>query len=305
MSDASARTFRSDFRRFFVRGLAVVLPSVLTLWIVVKAYQFIDTAIAEPINRAVRVGMNSAAPYWEPLRTFDPTDEELLTAKLDLGAVQDLDGTLVVPAKVHLPTDAALISTLRAENIKEWWARHWYMNVIGLGVAVVSVYIAGRLLGGYIGRRIYGRIERLITTLPVFKQVYPYVKQIVDFIFGEDKTVKFNRVVMVQYPSKGLWSMGFQTGPSLKALESRAGDAISVFIPSAPTPFTGWTVIVPRVEVIEVPLTVEEALRYIVSGGVLVAERVAQGEPVMDLIPIPVPPDESLPTPSTRPTIAS
>ena len=57
MSDPSARTFTSDFRRFFLRGLVVVLPTVLTLWIVVKAYQFVDNTIAEPINRSVRVMM--------------------------------------------------------------------------------------------------------------------------------------------------------------------------------------------------------------------------------------------------------
>ena len=62
MSDSAARTFRSDFKRFFVRGLAVVLPSVLTLWIVVKAYQFIDSTIDDPINRSVRMAMSNAAP---------------------------------------------------------------------------------------------------------------------------------------------------------------------------------------------------------------------------------------------------
>jgi uncharacterized membrane protein len=290
MSDSAARTFRSDFKRFFVRGLAVVLPSVLTLWIVVKAYQFIDSTIADPINRSVRMAMSNAAPYWEPLQTwFNPDADQILDAKISLGAVKMSDGTIVVPERVHLPSDEALIAQLRADNIHAWWARHWYMNLIGLIVAVVAVYVAGRLLGGYIGRKVYGRLERLITTLPVFKQVYPYVKQVVDFLFGDDKAVKFNRVVMVQYPRNGLWSMGFQTGPSFRTMESHVPEGVSVFIPSSPTPFTGYAVIVRQDEVIEIPIGVEEALRYIVSGGVLVTEQLSNRKPerFADLIPIP------------------
>jgi uncharacterized membrane protein len=294
MSDPAARTFNSDFKRFFVRGLAVLLPSILTLWLVVKAYQFVDSTIADPINRGVRVAMNNAAPYWEPLRTwFNPDSEQLTEAKLALGAVQLSDGTLAVPDRVKLPTDEALTAQLRAENILAWWSRHWYMNLIGLIVAIVSVYVAGRLLGGYIGRKVYGRLERLITTLPVFKQVYPYVKQVVDFLFGDDKAMKFSRVVMVQYPRHGVWAMAFQTGPSFKTLDKHVPEGVSVFIPSSPTPFTGYAVIVRQDEVIEVPIGVEEALRYIVSGGVLVTDQLSNRKPESfgDLIPIPVAPD--------------
>lgn len=304
MSDQPARTFNSDFKRFFVRGLAVLLPSILTLWLVVKAYQFVDSAIADPINRGVRVAMNNAAPYWEPLRTwFNPDSEQMIEAKLSLGAVQLSDGTLVVPDRVKLPTDDALIAQLRSENILAWWTRHWYMNLIGLIVAVVAVYVAGRLLGGYIGRKVYGRLERLITTLPVFKQVYPYVKQVVDFLFGDDKAMKFSRVVMVQYPRHGVWSMGFQTGPSFKTMDKHVPDGVSVFIPSSPTPFTGYAVIVRQDEVIEVPIGVEEALRYIVSGGVLVTDQLSNRKPESfnDLIPIPVAPEAVKVAGSPRP----
>jgi uncharacterized membrane protein len=293
MSDPAARTFSSDFKRFFVRGLAVVLPTILTLWIVVKAYQFVDSTIADPINRGVRVAMNNAAPYWEPLRTwFNPDTDQLVSAKLALGGIQLADGTILAPSNVKLPSDEVLTARLRAENIHAWWTQHWYMNLIGLIVAVVSVYIAGRLLGGYIGRKVYTRLERLITTLPVFKQVYPYVKQIVDFLFGDDKAMKFSRVVMVQYPRVGIWSMGFQTGPSFRSMEDHAPEGVSVFIPSSPTPFTGYTIIVRPEDIIEVPIGVEEALRYIVSGGVLVTEHLSNRKPdsFADLIPIPAAP---------------
>lgn len=260
MSEPSASNFSSDFKRFFLRGLVIVLPSVLTLWIVVKAYQFVDSAIAEPINRSVRVTMAKVAPFWSPLREqFDPTAEEIEAARQSAGS--------------RVPSDDVLLVRLRADNINEWWAEHWYMNLIGLMVAIVAVYVAGRLLGGFLGKRLYRHIERVITSLPVFKQVYPYVKQIVDFLFSDEKAIQFNRVVVVEYPRKGIWSVGFQTGGTMRGIEDVSGDAVTIFIPSSPTPFTGYTITVPRDEVLELPITIEEAIRFVVSGGVLVPDR--------------------------------
>ncbi|MDY7108862.1 MAG: DUF502 domain-containing protein [Planctomycetota bacterium] len=260
MSDPSGRSFTGDFKRFFVRGLVVVLPSVLTLWIVVKAYQFIDNTIAEPINRGVRVMLVNTARVWEPMQDiFNPTETEIQKEEA------------AIEASGAAPSDRAVIrARLRRDNIVQWWANHWYMDLIGLFVAIIAVYIAGRLLGGFFGKRIYRKVEDIITTLPIFKQVYPYVKQVVDFLFSDERPIKFNRVVAVEYPRKGIWSVGFLTGATLRSIRARTGDSVTVFIPSSPTPFTGYTITVLRNELIELPLTVEEAIRFAVSGGVLV-----------------------------------
>lgn len=263
MSNPGPRTFTSDFKQFFFRGLVILLPSVLTLWIVVKAYQFVDNTIAEPINRSVRTAMINAARVWEPLRdNFEPDQDEIQQKWLEL------------PASGR--TEAArtrIRSELRVQNVNDWWRARWYMDLIGLIVAIIAVYIAGRLLGGFVGRRIYRRIERLITTLPVFKQVYPYVKQIVDFLFSDEKPIKFSRVVAVEYPRRGIWSVGFMTGAPLKSVKARAGESVTVFIPSSPTPFTGYTITVLVDDMIELPITVEEAIRFAVSGGVLIPDH--------------------------------
>ena len=234
-TNPTARTFSSDFKRFFIRGLVVLLPSVLTLWIVVKAYQFIYNNIAEPINGWIKLGLIQLAKTWGPLRDhFGP------------------------------PRD------VRA-NVNQWWeSNHWYLDVIGVIVAIVAVYVAGRLLGGFVGRQIYRRLEKFITALPVFKQVYPYVKQVVDFLFSDEKPMKFNRVVVCEYPRKGVWSVGFLTGPTMKSIAKESGDSVTIFIPSSPTPFTGYTITVPREEAIELPISVEEAIRFAVTGGVLI-----------------------------------
>ncbi|MCZ6836256.1 MAG: DUF502 domain-containing protein [Planctomycetota bacterium] len=263
MTDPSNRTFNADFKRFFVKGLVVLLPTVLTLWIVVKAYQFVDNSFAEPINRGVRLTLHRATPYWKPLQgMFEPSDELL---KEDL-SVEFLD--IVPTAELN-----SARSRLRGENIQTWWDEHWLMDFIGLMMAIIGVYVTGRLLGGFFGRQIYRRLERFITTLPVFKQVYPHVKQVVDFLFSDEKPLSFNRVVVVEYPRKGIWSVGFQTGSSMKSVAEDAGDSVTIFIPSSPTPFTGYTITVPRDQVRELPITVEEAIRFAVSGGVLIPQH--------------------------------
>ena len=282
----SARTFSSDFKRFFIRGLVVLLPSVLTLWILVTAYKFVDNTIAEPINRGVRLAINNLAPHWgafSPL--LEPTNEAVdgeLNQRLAAG-------TEVTREQVHDELREAIRtdSALRRATIKTWWDRRWYLNLIGLIIAIVAVYIAGRLLGGFFGRRIYRKVEGVITTLPVFKQIYPYVKQVVDFLFSDEQPMKFNRVVVVQYPRKGIWSVGFLTGNTMKSIARESGDAVTVFIPSSPTPFTGYTITVPRREAIEVPITVEQAIRFAVTGGVLVPDNQMIPEGVMPQIPPP------------------
>jgi uncharacterized membrane protein len=272
MSDSSARTFSSDFRRFFLRGLVIVLPSVLTLWIVVAAYEFVDRTIAEPINAGIRFTLAKAAPHWSALSPILEPSEQTITEETDRRLAA---GAMITPEEVRaemrekIRTDPAA----RRAQIGAWWNQRRYMNVIGLLVAIIAVYIAGRLLGGFFGRRIYRKLEDVITSLPVVKQVYPYVKQIVDFLFSDDRPIKFNRVVAIEYPRKGVWSVGFATGGPMRSIEARAGTSITVFVPSSPTPFTGYTITVPREDTIELPISVEEAIRFAVSGGVLVPDH--------------------------------
>jgi uncharacterized membrane protein len=102
---------------------------------------------------------------------------------------------------------------------------------------------------------------------------------VVEFLFGGDsKKLNFNRVVMIEYPRPGLWQMGLVTGDATPEIAAACGDSVTVFVPNSPAPFSGWTVTVPRADVREIPLTVDEALRYLVSAGVVVPPgEAAQG----------------------------
>ena len=93
----------------------------------------------------------------------------------------------------------------------------------------------------------------------------------VEFLFGsENKKLNFNRVVMIEYPRPGLWQMGLVTGDAIPEIAAACGDSVTVFVPNSPAPFSGWTVTVPRADVREIPISVDEALRYLVSAGVVV-----------------------------------
>ncbi len=275
MTPTHDRRSSSHFKRFFVRGLVILLPSVLTLWLLVTAYRFVDSSIAQPINSGVRMAIVNTPKVWPSVTEswdFEPNNQQLAEGRTKRG----LDPT-------DQSQDSAIKIEYRTNAVDKWWESHWYLNFIGIVIAILAVYFAGRLLGGFFGRRIYRQLERLIESVPIIKLVYPYIKQIVDFLFGEDQPIKFNRVVAVEYPRKGLWSVGFLTGNTLNTIAERSGAAVTVFIPSSPTPFTGYTITVPASEIIEVPLTVEEAIRFTVSGGVLIPGRETEsGQPEMD-----------------------
>ena len=261
MTKERKKTTKGDFKRFFLRGLAVVLPSALTLWILVKAYQWISQAVAQPINQGIQYSIGQLMVVWPGLAEFAgavPDQSRLQDLRVAAGVGQDATGL-----------DSTLLAEYRTEVIASWWADHWYIQIIGLVVAIIAVYIAGRLVGGFVGRLLYRYLERLISSIPVVEKIYGYVKQIVDFLFSQDQSIKFNRVVAVEYPRRGIWSVGFQTNNSMKTISTRSGNSVTVFIPSSPTPFTGYTVTVPREDIIELPISVEEAIGFAVSGGVL------------------------------------
>jgi uncharacterized membrane protein len=260
MSNQPERTFSGDFKRFFVRGLAVLLPSVLTLWILVQAYRFVNNNIAEPVNQGVRMLLVQLTPRVQLLqRQFEPRDEAVDQAVAERTRI---DGKVPDREMVRLE--------LRRTNVHNWWISWWGMNLIGLAIAILGVYIAGRVVGGLIGPHLWRRIEGLFVRLPVIKQVYPSVKQVVDFFFSAERPVKFSSVVLVEYPSPNIWSIGFLTGPALPSVADHAGECVTVFVPSSPAPFTGWTITVPRSKVIDVQMSVDDAIRFLVSAGVLV-----------------------------------
>lgn len=257
-----------DFKQFFGRGLAIVLPSVLTLWILFYLIVFLYNNVGRPINQGVRVAVleimprvvdNEDLPAWFKVT---PEEVELVRQRSDVRGIAEM-------------SEEKVRRIVRRERFRETWNQYFILEASGLFIAIVLIYFAGLLLGGYIGRRVYGKIEGFLKRIPVFKQIYPHVKQLTEMILG-DKPLAFNRVVLVEYPRKGIWTVGFVTGASMRSIRDQAGvDILSVFIPSTPMPFTGFTITVAKSEAIDLPIGVEEAVRFFITGGVLVPDHEA------------------------------
>ncbi len=273
MGVTKRRTFWTDFKQFFGRGLAILLPSIVTLWLLWQALAFVYANVAEPINRGLRgavlwvtprlVEDAAELPTW-----FVVTEDQLARAR----ANRESAGRSAL-------SDSALRAEIRQRSFREFWSSHWYLNFTGFLVAILLIYFAGLLLGNYVGRRVYARVEQLIAKMPGFKQVYPHVKQVVDLIFGENPTMKaFNEVVLVEYPRKGIWTVGLVTGSSFVEVEDAAGgEVVSIFVPTSPTPFTGFVINVRRDDTKKLDMTVDQALRFVITAGVLTPENVTPG----------------------------
>lgn len=214
-----------NLKSYFFRGLAVLLPTIVTIWIFVWSYQFIQNKIGIHINRGL-------------VRLILHFQGESGISKEDLTKIL-VDGT---------------------------------GSVVGFIVALVAVFIVGVILASVVGRTLWRMVEKFIMNTPVLSKVYPYVKQVTDFLFAQEEREKvaFSRVVAVEYPRKGIWSLGLVTGSGLpKVVDNVRKEFLTILIPTSPTPFTGFVIMVPKKQTIDLDMTIEEAFRFTVSGGVI------------------------------------
>ncbi|MHC5033648.1 MAG: DUF502 domain-containing protein [Planctomycetota bacterium] len=234
--------FADDFKRNFLTGIAALFPILITLFLFTWVYRQADRTIGRQANAVCREAL-----VWNTtlFRGFFPTAPEQLTLTVDGRRAY---------TKEHFP---------RAVG-----------SAVGLAGAIIAVYIIGRLLRGYIGRRVMRAVDRLFERFPVIKSVYPHARQVGDFIFGQSERRRFSGVVAVEYPRRGIYSVGFMTGDALPRIGEQAGrDLVTVFIPTSPTPVTGFIIAVPPEETIRLDMTVDEAFRYFITAGMLTSTK--------------------------------
>jgi uncharacterized membrane protein len=149
---------------------------------------------------------------------------------------------------------------------------------VGLLLTLGLLILVGMLAKSFFGRQMILFTERIFSRIPIARGIYSTVKQITN-AFGHDAT-SFKRVVMVEYPRKGLYTLGFYTGESNDEIHRQAGEKVlNIFLPTTPNPTSGWLVLIPEKDVIFLDITVEDGLKYIISGGVVVPPANGRGEP--------------------------
>jgi len=147
---------------------------------------------------------------------------------------------------------------------------HILRPAIGFTALLLIIIVAG-YLATILGKWAFATIEKhLLLRIPVVSLIYPYAKQFIDTFVGKEKKIDFKAVVSIPSFRDGIYSIGFMTADGMEEIKKATGqDLVTVFIPTTPAPFTGLTVLVPKKDVITLNMTVDEAVRFLVSGGVL------------------------------------
>lgn len=279
------------FRQAVLRGLGVVLPPLLT----VAIFLWVAGTIQQYALQPVTVGLRDVlALYWtrqDERKLAEPAVQaqiERHAGSIELASGERYDRT---PAGIYLPAEVVAVVTrdnpagvIFSTNRQAIYQRYAELDRLQpqlviplfLSVFILLLYLLGRFLAAGIGRVFWNIFERGIHRLPVVRNVYDSVKQVTDFMFDE-REIEYTRVVAVEYPRKGIWSLGFVTGESLPDIRAATGEPmLSMMIPSSPMSLTGYTITAPKSETIDLNLTMDQALQFVISCGVVVPAQPAR-----------------------------
>jgi len=273
--DATPKSTEHPFRSAVFRGLAVVTPPLLTIVIFI----WVGGTVNQYVLRPVTAGLSNAIA-WSLMDVQEkvPNDPRTGRPSLDGRDYHRLENGQFVPEEVY-----DMVNTHRAEEpiprsgegvyrryVELRYLRPHLVIPFFLAVFVLLLYLLGKLMAVGIGRLLVNPIERGIGQLPLVSNVYSSVKQVSDFFFSP-RELEDARVVAVEYPRKGIWSLGMVTGDSMLDIRSAANEpVVSVLICTSPMPMTGFTVTVLKSETIDLNITIEQAFQFIISCGVVV-----------------------------------
>jgi uncharacterized membrane protein len=140
---------------------------------------------------------------------------------------------------------------------------------IGLLLALVGLTLIGALTAGILGRAAHHLIEVVLNRLPIIRSLYSAIKQIMETVLA-NKSAAFRECVLIEYPRKGIWTLGFITGTTKgEVQELTADEVINVFVPTTPNPTSGFLLFVPQQDVIRLKMPIEDGLKLVVSGGIV------------------------------------
>lgn len=265
------------FRRAVLSGMAVVLPPLLTIVIFVWIWGTLDAYVLKYVEAGVRTVL--VRQHLDEIQTLDAAGPLPDVTQIDGRAYRKVVDNDYVPEDVYQQVKTYLAGEevpKSAKRVLELYVQSRYLKpqvVIPIFVCVVILitYLLGKLMAARIGGFVWHQFERAVRRLPLVRNVYSSVKQVTDFMLSKSE-LSFSRVVAVEYPRVGIWSIGFVMGEGMIEVTSAAGEpVISVLMPTSPMPVTGYVMMFRKSEVFDLKLSIEEALEYIVSCGVVVA----------------------------------
>jgi uncharacterized membrane protein len=270
------------FRAAVFRGLAVVLPPLLTIVIFLWVGGTIQHYVLEPVTAWTR---NSLAWTIEDVRRkseFPVSDAGTIVPVIEGVTYERLADGGYVPYDVYLWLENVERERNTGKGMpatgQEFYRRYAELRFLQpqfvipffLALFIFVLYLLGKFIAAGIGRMFWNLFEGGIHRVPLVRNVYSSVKQVSDFLLNE-RELEYSRVVAVEWPRKGIWSLGLMTGESLRDIEAAANEpVVSVLICTSPMPMTGFTITVRKSETVDLDITIDQAFQFIVSCGVVV-----------------------------------
>ncbi|MCC6573875.1 MAG: DUF502 domain-containing protein [Planctomycetes bacterium] len=269
----------SPLSRSFMKGLTIVLPAIITIALFAWVWGLLSTNVVVLIIKGL-----------DTPKIFAPRD-------LREGEVLPPDIRIVNGEYSRIPLVAETKDEYRGlsplgrrrsinQAVLDAWSQSreyddqgrvtsysWMEYLLASIIGLVLVVLLGWGTRNFFGRRLVQLFEWFVNRTPFIKAVYPHAKQLVDFFFSDEKQpLEFDTVVTVEFPKEGAWSLGFVTGSGFKTLQEKTGKRYAtVYVPTTPAPMTGFTVLYPVEEVVRLDMSVEDAMKFVISGGVLTA----------------------------------
>lgn len=299
------------FRAAVLRGLAVVLPPLLTIVIFLWVGGTIHKYLLNPVMSGTQEMLLWAVADVRrevPLSQLPPAERERLKR---MEPEERKTATVTVRGEKYEPTGAGAYTPadmpadyVRLDNgdyvpgyvwhersverafadrpgdatgraVYEVYVRSKFLRPhisvpFFLSLFVLVLYLLGKFMAAGIGRFFWTHFERGVDRVPLVRNVYGSVKQVSDFVLSE-REIEYSRVVAVEWPRRGIWSLALVTGESMLDIEAAANEPVlSVLIPTSPMPMTGFTLTVKKSETVDLKISFDEAIQFIVSCGVVV-----------------------------------
>ena len=260
-----AQDIVQTYKGVFFKGLGTVLPTLVTLWIVFATSDFVARTIAAPIADGIKselvlseTGNEVCFRVWRSLGVL----RKPLPRPAPAGASEVAKARFVAAEATRLES---LEPQRRADLRKELDGR--FPKWVGVGLAVIAVFLVGFFMASFLGSSAWGLVEGWLSRIPLVKNIYPGAKQMVGFFLSGDEAASWQAVVAVEFPRKGLWSVGFLTCENIPEIEAQSGERVrGVYLG---TPAAGQVVLARESDIVAVDMTVDEALKFLMSGGVI------------------------------------
>jgi uncharacterized membrane protein len=162
----------------------------------------------------------------------------------------------------------AILKYIPAKYLPETYL-HIYIPGLGLILVIILVFVVGLLTRNFVGRKIVQLGENIVDRIPLVRVLYAGVKQLLETLFLQ-RTDAFKRVALIEYPRRGAYVIGFITGESKGEIQNKTDkNMINVFVPTTPNPTSGFYILIPEDELIILNMSVEDAFKLIISGGIV------------------------------------